>query len=390
MTGTDERARLADFTLMIAEGERMDWETLDYARQHCPVFRTSPSDVYVVTKYADVRFVLEHPELFSSADPNVEGALPIRLPPLDTDPPRQQEIRKILNPFFSRTYFSRLENDIRLVADRIIDGFAQRRACEFVRDFAVPFNSAVLAQLVFNETDAERLERAIGYVNAVAEGLRPEAFGEVYGLVGEYVTERENSTDEPEDIIGALLAARIDGEPLSTEERVGVVTALFLGGLNTTFGAMSNIMAHLAADPALEPRLRDPRWVKHDLEEFIRYETPIMAMARTVVRDVQLGSVSLRAGDRLAVHFASANRDDEKFENAGQLDFDRKFAGHAAFGLGIHRCVGMHLARYEIELAFEGLLKRMTNIRLTPGHEVAAAKGIVLAPKELHIEFDLR
>jgi cytochrome P450 len=381
---------LSTLSVMVGENCPMNWSALAYAREHCPVFYTEAHGVHVVTTYAEARYVLEHPELFSSADPNVEGALPVRLPPLDTDPPRQQEIRRILNPFFSRSYFSRLDADIRAIAGRVIDRFADAGGCEFVHDFALPFNSAVLAQLVFNETDADRLARAVTLVSAVAEGLDPQAFAAVYGLVAEYLADRAGAADRRDDIIGAILAARIDGAPLADAERTGIVTALFLGGLNTTHGAMSNIMVHLATRPELEARLRDPRWARHDLEEFIRYESPVMVMARTVVREVELGGVTLKAGDRLAVHFASANRDERKFDRADELRFDRDYAGHAGFGLGIHRCVGMHLARYQVEIAFHELLSRFTRFRLEPGAHIRPAKGVVLAPEEVRVRFDRR
>lgn len=165
------------------------------------------------------------------------------------------------------------------------------------------------------------------------------------------------------------------------------MTVLFMGGLDTTRGALGTIAVHLATTPGIEDRLREPGWVKHDLEEFIRHDSPVITMARTVVEDVELGGRLLRAGDRLGIHFASANWDETKFDDAQDLRFDRPLSGHAGFGLGIHRCIGMHLARVQITVAFDELLARITNLRLAGG-EVLWAPGVVTAPHTLDLEFD--
>lgn len=374
---------LATTPLLLGADGRVDWQALAHARAHCPVFHSARHDVHVVTTYAEARFVLENPALFSSVAPNLEGPLPVRLPPLDLDPPRQQEIRRMLNPFFSRSSFTRLEPEMRAIARSLVDRFVENGRCEFVSDFAIPFNSTVLAQLVFHETDAARLARAVELVSAVAAGLDPQAFGAVYQLVGEYLHHRAKSGERRDDLIGALLA-----EPLTEEDRIGVVTALFLGGLNTTHGALANIMTHLATRPELEQRLRDPAWVRHDLDEFIRYEPPVLLMCRTATADVELAGAELKAGDRVAVHFASANRDERRFDRAGELWFDRPRASHAGFGLGVHRCVGLHLARLQIEIAFAELLRRCTRFRLAG--RVTMASGVVLARETVPVAFDRR
>jgi len=158
----------------------------------------------------------------------------------------------------------------------------------------------VLAQLVFNETDRDRLARAISYVTAVAEVQDHESFANLAALSAEYLAEQEQRGDSGEgSILAAIVGGTVDGRRLTLDEQIGVVTVLFLGGLDTTRGALGNIAAQLAADPALEDRLRDPGWVKHDLEEFIRFESPVITMARTVLAEVELGGRTLRPGDRI-------------------------------------------------------------------------------------------
>jgi cytochrome P450 len=165
---------------------------------------------------------------------------------------------------------------------------------------------------------------------------------------------------------------------------------MFTGGLDTTKAALGNIALHLATDPGLEQRLRDPEWIKADLDEFLRYESPIMFMARTVTRDTELGGCPLKPGDRVAVHYASANRDESRFDHADQLNFGRERNPHAAFGLGPHRCIGMHFARLQIEVAVGELLSRVTNLRIPDDSHVETAVGIVLSPEHLPVVFDVR
>ena len=136
--------------------------------------------------------------------------------------------------------------------------------------------------------------------------------------------------------------------------------------------------------------MRDPGWLAGDLDEFLRLETPITFLARTVTRDTEVNGCPMHAGDRLALHYASANRDERYFDDSAQLSFDREKNPHVAFGIGLHRCLGLHFARLQIGIAFEEILARMTNFRLAPGGEVRMANGVILAPESLPIEFDLR
>jgi cytochrome P450 len=171
-----------------------------------------------------------------------------------------------------------------------------------------------------------------------------------------------------------------------------VITVLFLGGLDTTRGAIGAIAYHLARQPELEQRLRDPRWIRQDMDEFIRLESPVGCLGRTAMRDVELGGTRIKQGEQLLVRFDSANRDDAKFPDADQLTFGTPRSGHAGFGLGIHRCLGVHLARIQITIAFEELFKRVTNLRFAEGgdaEQVHWAPGIANGPERLELAFDL-
>jgi cytochrome P450 len=384
----DYEQLLPQFDVFEPAHSRQKWDMLAYARAKCPVPHTDADGGYhLVTRYEDVRQVLEDPETYSSSIPSVKPA-PVRIPPLDADPPLHPEFRRILNPFMSRSYVLRFEQDMRTIAGDAIDSWIDDGRCEFIDGFAVPYSSGILARVVFDETDPARVAEGVSIINRIAHDQSPEAIFDMAMLCAGYLEKRESSGEQRDDLLGTLLTSTIDGRPLTDEERLGVVIVLFFGGLDTTRAAIGNIMANLVADPSLEQRLRSPSWIRQDMDEFLRYESPVTFMARVVTKDTVLGDVSLAPGDRVLVHFASANRDAAKFEDPDHLRLDLHRGGHAGFGLGIHRCVGSNLARVQLELAWDELLKRLTSFRLEPGAEIEYATGQVHGPERLPITFE--
>jgi cytochrome P450 len=378
--------------------EELDWfnadhcarldDELTWARAQCPVVHTNfNGGMHVVTRYEDLRTVAEHPEIFSSTTPGV-GDVPIALPPLDLDPPLHREFRNFLNRPFSRSSLLRYQPVIEKLADDLIDGFISAGRVEFVSGFAIPFTSGSLAKVVLDDDNEERLQRAVAAVTGCSVDQSAEGFGAVAAIAAELMAERE--AEPRDDFLQSLVDATVEGgRPLTQMERLGVVTVLLLGGLDTTRGALTYIGRFLAEETGLEERLRQPDWAKRDLDELLRFTSTVSVMGRLVTRDNDLLGVPLKAGDRLAVHWRSGNRDEAKFPQASQLDFDRERNPHAAFGIGIHRCVGQHFARLQLEIAVSRLLARLTSFRIAPGTTVREAVGVsIKAPEELHLEFD--
>ena len=390
--GPEPAALLDHYSMWDPEHEKVKWAVFEHARRQCPVAHTAADGggQYVVTRYEDVRRVLEDPETFSSARVAPRPA-PVTLNPLDADPPFQPDLRKILNPLFSRTYLMKFEPQLRKSAADLVDGWVERGRVELISEFAAPFVGNALAQIVFDEQDSAKMQRAIEIVTAVAlEGGDQEYFN-LAMLAGQYLAERAANPVDRDDVLNAITTGTVlGGRPLTDNERLGVVTVLFLGGLDTTRGAIGAIAYHLARDPELERRVRDPRWIRQDMDEFLRLESPVGCLGRVATRDVELGGVRISAGEQLLVRFDSANRDDAKFERAGELVFGVPRGGHAAFGLGIHRCLGAHLARIQLTVAFDELLKRVTGLRFAAGtaDDVPWAPGIANGPEHLHLAFD--
>jgi len=368
---------------------RLDDE-LRWARAKCPVVYTSfGGGLHIVTRYDDVRTVVEHPEVFSSTMPGVMH-VPVPLPPLDLDPPLHREFRAILNRAFSRTSLLRYQAVMEKLADDLIDGFIADGRVEFVSGFAIPFTAGSVARVLFDDGNADRQERAVAAVTAVSVKGTPDTFVAVAGLAAEMVAERQNGGKPREDFLQALVDGTVEGRrPLTGAERLGVVTVLLLGGLGTTRGALAYIARFLAEEPGVEERLRRPDWTRRDLDELLRFTSTVSVMGRLVTRDNGLLGVPLKAGDRLAVHWRSANRDETRFANGDRLDFERGPSPHAAFGIGIHRCLGQHFARLQLEIGVSRLLGRLSNFRIAPGTTIREASGIsIKAPEEMHLEFD--
>jgi cytochrome P450 len=372
-----------------SHSERL-WEVLSYARTACPVLKTdADKGYYIVTRYDDLRTVLEDPETYSSVQAGLRG-VPLPMPPLTEDPPRHIEYRRALNKYLSRSFLSRYAADVRDTARTLLDDLVPRGRFDFMTDYAIPFTSRNLARVILDDSNAERIQRAIAIATRISSEGDPQAFFDMAALAEEFLRDRAASGSQRDDVLSAIVNGTVEGRPLTLQEQVGATMIMFTGGLDTTKAALGNIAYHLTEDPALEQRLRDPEWIKADLDEFLRYESPITFMARTVTRDTELGGCPLKPGDRVAVHYASANRDESRFEHADRLDFGRQRNPHAAFGLGPHRCIGMHFARLQIETAFSELLSRVTNLRIPEDGHVQTAVGIVLSPEHLPVAFDVR
>lgn len=363
-------------------------EAMEYARNKCPVVHSRGGrGGYLVTSYADLKTVLSNPETFSSRESG--GTSPIPLVPFTADPPLHGQFRKIVTRFFTRPYLRRHEEIMREMARSYIERFIDRGEVEMMEEFALPFTAAAVAQIVFEETNQERMQRIIPAVERCAHENSPEAYLGVATIAAEYMAERAATAAERDDLLSAIITGTVEGRPLTQEEQLGMVTILFIASLDTTRAAITNIAAAAATQPGLEARLRNPDWVRDDLNELLRWQTPVIFLYRDVDKDVELGGVQLRKGDRLTLMYGSANRDKAEFPDADHLNFDLHHNQHLAFGFGIHRCLGSQLAEIQLSIGFDELFKRITNLRLAgPDAGPVYHPGMTLCPTKLVLKFD--
>lgn len=363
-------------------------EVLRHARGACPVPHTTAfGGHYIATTYEAAAEVLRDHTTFSSTEyVNIVGSMGVRQPPLDTDPPLQHDYRKILNPFFHPKQLAESEQQVREIAKSHIAQWVDTGKCEFIESFATPFVTDVLAKVVFHRDDTAVFRNAAECTERLVTG-DISAYPVFKTLMDEFVAARRAAGGG--GVVAAILTGEIAGRPLTHEEQVGVVQILFSGGLDTTKVAISDIVLAMIQNPDLEGRLRTPGWEKATLDELLRYSSPIAALGRHATCDTVVAGQQLKAGDRVLVHYSSANHDDSVFESPDELRFDRERNPHLAFGLGVHRCVGMHLARLQIRVAINELLSAITNIRLTSdAPELVRRPGISRVLLQLPIEFD--
>jgi cytochrome P450 len=363
-------------------------ETLRHARTHCPVSRSDANGGYhLVSRYADVTAVLGDDARFSSKGGK---SLPPRqlldMPPLDSDPPEHRSYRRLLNPFFSRRGLERHEPAIRQIARGLVDEFIGSGRVEVVDDFASPLTAATLCRVILNLDDDELMATARKRVEAIGEGNAAQAWVELTEFLTKLIRERKPASDR--NVLDAVLSGAIDGTPLTDEQKLGIIIVLFLGGLDTTRAQIACIAHHLAIHPELEQRLRNPDWVRTDLDEFLRHDSVVTALARKVTAATELNGVALGSEDRLLIHYYSANHDAEQFERPDDLNFGRGRNPHVAFGLGIHRCLGSNLARLQIQVAFDELLARITRLRIAPGARISLSPGVTRMPESLPLVFE--
>ncbi len=391
-TDRDWATLVPTFDMFDSAHEEWKYEGFAWAREHCPIIHGSPPSTgprTIVTRYADVRQILEDPQTFSSAGAPPIPA-PIRLGALDADAPEHTAFRRLLNPVFTRQFSLQFEPFMRECARELIDAWIDRGEVDMLSEFASPFVARILARMVFDESDPAAMERAKQVVIRVAESPDDEGFFDLAVLSAEYLAEAIDNPPEREGMLRALVTGEfLDGKPMTEEQAMGAIASTFLGGLDTSRSAIAGICLLMAQQPELEARVRDPKWIRNDMDEFVRLISPVASLGRIATQDTEVGGCPVKKGEHLLLRFDSANRDEAKFGKADELQFDPPRTGTAGFGLGVHRCIGMHLARVQMAVAMEELLSRITNLRLAvPAEEVTWAPGIANCPHAVPLLFD--
>jgi hypothetical protein len=394
MTETAQsRPRVEDWTT--------DWDHLDPAwrenpfpiweglRDKCPVAHTKRFlGAYLPTSYEAVKAISYDTDSFSSRRVIVREARPEPVapaPPITSDPPDHKPAKQILLPPFTPDAMRKLEPRARKICNELIDRFSNQRLVDAAQDYAKHIPVKVIAHMLgVPEEDSDLFIR---WIHEILElGITNEAvIMRAAQEMGQYFAGHiQRVAANPDDkLISQLLAVRHNGKPLGPEHLVGTIRLLLIAGIDTTWSAIGASLWHLAKTPADRQRLiREPHLMPLAIEEFLRAYAPV-TMAREVVKDTVVAGCPMKAGNMVLLSFPAANRDPKMFPNADQVIIDRKENRHAAFGLGIHRCVGSNLARMEMTVAIEEWLKRIPEFRLDPSDDVTWSEGTVRGPRKL-------
>jgi len=382
-----------DFSHMEPEWSADPYPIQDDLRQRCPIAHTNRfGGGWLPTRYEDVAAIAYDTEQFSSRSIIMGNFRPPReiapiggSPPITSDPPFHRDARKLLLPAFTKTAVDKLEPATRMFCHSLVDDLAGQDVVDAARDYAQHIPARVIADMLgfppedgprFREYVASRLEG----VNLPQEERVTRMSALFYYLLAQVNDHVENPRD---DLTTMLVNAEMNGRTLTPSHVVGTMTLLLIAGVDTTASAIGASLWHLAAHP--QDRgclLAEPHLLRTAMEEFLRAYAPV-TMARLVKDDMCWRGADMKADDWILLAYPAANRDPAHFDRADQVVIDRQINQHAAFGLGIHRCLGSHLARMELRVALEVWLERIGDFSLADPDAVTWSSGQVRGPRTL-------
>jgi hypothetical protein len=364
------------------------WDDL---RQKCPVAHSNRfQGVYLPTSYEAVSAIAHDTEHFSSRRVVVRDDRPeppIPSPPITSDPPHHWPAKLMLLPYFTLAAVKKLEAKTRGLCNELIDRFIADKRCDVATQYSRHIPVRVIAFLLgLPEGDSAQF---IDWIHQILEvGIKNDAVlmravGEMSRYFGAKIELRKKQPGD--DLITALMQARQEGAPLPSEHILGTLRLLLIAGIDTTWSAIGASLWHLARTPTDRKRLlAEPGLMPTAVEEFLRAYSPV-TMARQVMKETAVCGVPVKPGNMVLLSFPAANRDPAVFPDADKVVLDRANNRHAAFGLGIHRCVGSNLARMELTVAIEEWLKRIPEFRLDPSSPVKWSEGTVRGPRQLPV-----
>ncbi|MEX1297014.1 MAG: cytochrome P450 [Candidatus Limnocylindrales bacterium] len=368
------------------------YPALDAVREATPLFWSEAWGVWVMARHGDISDVLKQPDRFSNAgrfsaylDKLPGDAAPYVEPlrrhyasgMLQSDPPAHSRLRPLINKAFTPRVVEGSADRIRAIVDDLIDAFRTQGRADLLRDFAYPLPAIVISELMgVPVQDREMLiglsDGVVGIQRsgkAVADDHLVRSAESIVELE-RYFTDlcRERKANPGDDLISALVEAEEAGDRLDEAELISMCSTLLIAGHETTRNLIANGMYLLLSRPDDLSRLRaDDSLLASAIEEMLRYESPIQRGWRRVAEDTELHDRQLREGDLVYLMLGAANRDPRVFDEPQRFDIARRPNRHAAFGKGIHFCVGAPLSRLEARIAFPALLV-LPGLRLAEGH----------------------
>ncbi len=342
-----------------------------------------PMGTYQVVRRAEVEFALQHPELFSSAMEAVDLGQTVPLIPLQVDPPEHVKYRKLLDPIFAPKQMNVIEPDIVRTVNELIDPLVGRGSCEFTTDLAEPLPSTVflgLLGLPLSDLDMflgmkDGILRPAGDDLEAMQASQRATAAEIESYFAEALAERKKRPQE--DLLSRFLAAEVDGARLTVEEILGICFLFILAGLDTVTDTLECFYAYLARHPEQRRAIvADPAVIPAAVEELLRWETPVTTVARVAAADVELGGCPMHRGDHVGVMIGSANTDERAVPDADTVDLSRQPNRHLAFGGGVNRCLGSHLARLELRTTLREWHARIPEYELAPGTRLTYGIGL--------------
>ncbi|SNQ45331.1 Cytochrome P450 [Frankia canadensis] len=385
-----------DFDPMDESLARDFWPTLDGLLGSCPVIHSDvQGGFWAVLGYEEVwkaahstHFTTEYGTRLMPSPPGTPALLP-----MNASGELHRDLRRLIDPCFSPRAVAALAPQIRAKASTLLDRIEPGGGCEWMEEFAIPFPGRMFFEVALGADPDER-DRVARYAEAII--FHPEkvrnALADFIAWAGEFAAHRRSSGARRGDVVDALLDGTVQRRALTDDEIARTLVTVVLGSMETTTVALGNMLVRLAREPELVSRLRDtPELVPTAVDELLRLEAPVPAIARTALCDSPAGQTEIPEGDRLLVYYGAANRDPRVFAAPTEFDLDRgaEVRKHVAFGIGPHRCPGAHLARLDLQIVMTEIVTRWDDIRLA-NPEVTYRHGVSHGPATLRIEFASR
>jgi cytochrome P450 len=353
-----------------------------------------------LTRYADVVRASCDAETFISGRGSNIGDLPVEITEffgsmINMDAPRHTKLRKLVSAGFTPRTIRQLEEGVRAQAQRIVDAVAPKGTCDFVEEVAAALPLRIICDMMgIPESDHRRIYELTNVILGVGDPEYGSTLADLMTAAMELFQYAQDLGEERrarprDDMTTTLMQAEVDGERLSTQELGSFFILLVVAGNETTRNAISHGMKALTDFPDQRARwLADfDRVAPTAVEEIVRWATPVIHFRRTATRDVEVGGETIRAGQKVVLWYNSANRDERMFPDPYRFDVTRTPNDHVGFGAGgPHFCLGANLARREIRVMFEELLRRLPDIRVTAPPDMLQS-FFIHGIKRMRVEF---
>jgi cytochrome P450 len=350
------------------------FETL---RTECPVARSEAfAGFWILSRYDDVYNAALKPEVFSSSKGIAIPVIP--QPPvvcIGQDDPEHRKYRRPMQGWFSVKRIQAIEDQVRGIVTSCIDEIIDDRKADLGEALASPIPPKVIALILgLPESEWHWFQEQEDALLRHAQEGNAEAAGPVYqAIAGDLARHVADRREHPrDDMLSDIVALTIDDEPISDDVAVSLAFLILGAGHETTVGGIGGLLYRVLKDPKLRDRLiADPALINNAVEEALRLESPLLGLGRFLLDDTVVEDVAMSQGDRVMLMWGAANRDPSVFDSPEEFRIDRENPQkHIAFGAGVHRCVGAPLARMEMRITLDEVLRRMPGARLVNDADV--------------------
>ncbi len=393
MTEQAAAPRAADYDPLDQETLRDPYPLYSVFRESKPIARSDAfGGFWVLTRYSDVKAAAADTQTYSSASGGITippFGNPVPFIPIEVDPPRHAGFRKPLQGWLSKGRMLALEQDLYRIVGEVVDGFIDRGRADLAVELAEPVPSMILARVLgLPEADWSRFMHLGHTIVDAGERSDLETAGAALFELMAYLKAQveERKANPTEDMLSQIVHMQVEGKAMSDDEVLGAAFFLVEAGHETTVGAISTMLLHLAHRPEQRRRLIEDRsLIGAAVEEALRFDPPVQNLARTLTRDVELHGVRMKSGDRVLLCWGSANRDTDVFADAEKLVIDRPRNHHVTFGSGVHHCLGAPLARLEMKVVLETVLDRLPEYRIEDSDAVVVGGLIARRVKSMPV-----